>query len=84
MTSKLLIAFSIIAVLTSLFIKNQHIKETGGYEYGTDSYFGYRFPIDNGFTKADDCNRAITDFQDESPVSQQWLDGCIRYFDIND
>lgn len=58
-------------------------KETGGFETNSDAYYGYRFPTDNNFTKVEDCQKVITEFPDEDPPSKEWMDGCIKYFEIN-
>ncbi|WP_332605553.1 hypothetical protein [Acinetobacter sp. ESBL14] len=57
--------------------------QTGGYNKNSDGYYGYSFPMDNGLKNAADCELANTENPDESPVSQEWMEGCRKYFEIN-
>lgn len=77
-----LLLFTIIAISFSIYSYKSY-WETGGYETNSDSYYGYSFPRDNGFKKVEDCQRAITEFPDEGPPSKRWMEGCIKYFELN-
>ncbi|ENX35292.1 hypothetical protein F889_00959 [Acinetobacter colistiniresistens] len=58
-------------------------KLTGGYNKNSDAYYGYSFPIDNGLKNAADCELANTENPDQPPVSQAWMEGGKKYFEIN-
>ncbi|MDU4395164.1 MAG: hypothetical protein E7I55_14505 [Acinetobacter ursingii] len=74
-----------IAIMTFAFVSYLYkdYKETGGYSDDSDGYFGYLFPLNNGFTKVEDCNLAITEFPEVPPPSQEWMEGCKKYFEVN-
>ncbi|ENX16192.1 hypothetical protein F895_01783 [Acinetobacter sp. CIP 64.2] len=58
-------------------------KQTGGYSKNSDAYYGYSFPIDNQLKNAVDCELVNTEHPDQPPVSQAWMEGCKKYFEIN-
>ncbi|EPH36088.1 hypothetical protein L293_0682 [Acinetobacter gyllenbergii CIP 110306 = MTCC 11365] len=39
--------------------------------------------MDNGLKNAADCELANTENPEEPPVSKQWMEGCRKYFEIN-
>lgn len=77
-----LVLFVVIAIIFSIKSYKSYL-ETGGFETYSDAYYGYRFPTDNDFTKVEDCQKAITEFPNEDPPPKEWMDGCIKYFEIN-
>ncbi|ENX57097.1 MULTISPECIES: hypothetical protein [Acinetobacter] len=58
-------------------------KKTGGYQKNSDGYYGYFFPRDNGLNNPADCELANTENPKEPPVSAEWMQGCKKYFEIN-
>ena len=58
-------------------------KKTGGYQENSDGYYGYSFPRDNGLNNPADCELANTENPEEPPVSEEWMQGCKMYFEIN-
>lgn len=83
MTPRFYLIILVCMVLLFVLYGYKSYRETGGYEINSDAYYGYRFPTDNNFTKVEDCQKAITEFPDEDPPPKEWMDGCIKYFEIN-
>lgn len=77
----------IVAILSMTFLFTGYMwydyKNTGGYKENTDGANGYRYPTDNGFMKVEDCNLANTENPHEPPVSEEWMAGCKKYFEMN-
>ncbi|QHH97249.1 hypothetical protein [Acinetobacter dispersus] len=58
-------------------------KKTGGYQENSDGYYGYSFPRDNRLSNPADCELANTENPEEPPVSEEWMQGCKKYFELN-
>lgn len=69
-----------LAFVTYLYVD---YKETGGYDRNSNAYYGYLYPSTNGFKKVEDCNRANTENPHVPPVTKEWMDGCKKYFEVN-
>lgn len=78
----LIIAMLAITLFSIVYLCKEY-KRTGGYDENTDGFYGYTYPAAKGFDDIKDCNKANTQFPNDPPVSEEWMEGCQKYFKIN-
>ncbi|MCH7294072.1 hypothetical protein [Acinetobacter higginsii] len=75
----LIFVLSIVVWLVS-YLKVDH-ELTGGYDKDSDEYYGYSFPLYNNLKNVEDCEKVNTKHPNEPPVSKEWMQGCLKYFE---
>jgi len=68
----------LIAIAAFLYFQSMKSKEFGGFEEGTEQYYGYRYAQDN-LKSVDQCD----DDKDNPSMNfnEEFFQGCQKYFE---
>ncbi|WP_291370065.1 MULTISPECIES: hypothetical protein [unclassified Acinetobacter] len=68
----------LIAIAAFLYFQSMQAKEFGGFEEGTEQYYGYRYAQDN-LKSVDQCD----DDKDDPSMNfnEEFFQGCQKYFE---
>ncbi|OTG74651.1 hypothetical protein B9T26_06720 [Acinetobacter sp. ANC 4169] len=74
-----LVILSIIAIAAFLYFQStRQQEEFGGFQEGTEQYYGYRYAQDN-LKSVDQCD----DDKDDPSMNfnEEFFQGCLKYFE---
>ena len=71
---------AVIGIAAFIFFQYQmRPDKLGGFEEGTEEYYGYQYARDNNLKNADQCDDEKDD--PEMNINETFLKGCRTYFD---
>ncbi len=72
------VILAVIAIAALLYFQSMTSRESGGFEEGTEQYYGYRYAQDN-LKSVDQCD----DDKDDPSMNfnEEFFQGCQKYFE---